>query len=216
MKWLMVFMAVHGVSFSSDQCRVLRQVQIAPPACRSHFANQRSLAASLSGSPAAAASTPGVTGSAPGASAPGRSLSGPNHGGPPGGSSPSSPGGPTHGGPGSPGGGDVRPGQPAPPLPTLPPEKPPVSLAGVGKLRDELQQAARERVIGRIVNGAKPPPSQPGKPNFDFDGKPPSLIGGKPPSLIGGKPGLGPGGMRGEAQPRNSGSGGNGNGGSRR
>lgn len=63
-----------------------------------------------------------------------------------------------------------------------------------------LQDRARQAVIDRIVFGNKPPDSnQPGKPGFGP-----------------GKPGLGPGGLRGEAQPKNSGAGGNGNGGSRR
>jgi hypothetical protein len=58
-------------------------------------------------------------------------------------------------------------------------------------------------VISRIINGAKPP----SRPDF-----------GKPGLPDPGKPGYnpGPGGLRGEAQPKNSGAGGNGNGGSRR
>ena len=86
--------------------------------------------------------------------------------------------------------------QPPPQKPTIDPK----ALANLAKLRGELKDAARQRVIDRIIFGAKPPPSQPGRP-------------GKPPQL---GDGLGPGGLRGQAQPKNSGAGGNGNGGSRR
>jgi hypothetical protein len=59
-------------------------------------------------------------------------------------------------------------------------------------------------VRDRIIHGAKPPDSS--RPDF-----------GKPGLPDPGKPGFnpGPGGMRGEAQPKNSGGGGNGNGGRR-
>jgi hypothetical protein len=182
-KWLLAFAAVHGIQFSDDQCRVLRQVRIVAPECRG-FANPRTATANFS----ARSQTPSAPGLAAGASAPGgpsRSPSGSSPGGSP--SSPGSPGNPASGGsPGNPGGGASRPGEPSPPLltPTPPtqPTRPTIDQATLEKLRGEIRDAARQRAIERIIHGVKPPdrPERPG---------------------LGDKPGLGmtlgPGGLRG-------------------
>jgi hypothetical protein len=68
----------------------------------------------------------------------------------------------------------------------VPPPKPPISLAQIDKLRDELQDRARQRVIDRIIHGAKPPDSLPGKPSRPSFGDKPGL------GMT-----LGPGGLRG-------------------
>jgi len=196
-KWLMIFAATQ-VQFSDNQCRVLRQVQLAPPVCRSHFNNERSLAANFS----TRSRNPAATGSAPGASAPGGSPGTPSRS-PPGGSpasgageaadaGSSAPGASTPGsGASSPGGTPGNPGGGAPgdafnPI-HPPPQKPDIDLSRIAKIRGEIRDAARQRVINRIVFGNKPP---------DTDT-------GKPPSRPG-KPGLGAGGMRGEASPKSS------------
>lgn len=203
----LVWLSVHGYSvvFSGDQCRALRQAQIGVVQCRQLFASHRAVSASLSSptrnatadsSPPGSTSIGGPAGGRPSGS-PGSPAGGPGAPGSAGGS-PGGPSGPASGGsspggsPGNPGGGagsaggDIRPGEP---IPAPPPQKPSISVADIKALQERVRQAVRDR----IIYGAKPPPSRPDKPGFDFDGKPPA--GFNP----------GPGGMRGQASPKSSG-----------
>jgi len=195
----LVYLATHGYSvvFSGDQCRTLRQARIEIGQCREHFVSLRAESANFSTPTAATSpaqgsmSTAGPSGGRPGS--PSSPSGSPGSGADAGGSTPeaSSPGngGSASGGsPGNPGGGDRHPTEPPVTLPTPPPPKPTIDPAALAKLRGEIRDAARQRVIDRIVFGAKPPPSQPGKPDF-------------------GKPGFnpGPGGLRGQATPKSSG-----------
>jgi hypothetical protein len=184
-----------AVMFSSDQCRVLRQVRAYAPECHAHV-TERALAANYSTPARTTAAPPGAVGSAPDTSAPGRSHPGAPSGdlsggsaADAGGSAPSSStpgsGASSPGGtPGNPGGG--APGDTLNPI-HPPPQKPDIDLSRIAKIRGEIRDAARQRVINRIVFGNKPP---------DTDT-------GKPPSRPG-KPGLGAGGLRGQASPKSS------------
>lgn len=210
---LMLATEAHAVEFSGGQCRVMRQIGIGISQCHQHFASLRAESANYStrtastdtapGSTNTASSNPGAPSRGPGTSNPGQgspsqgapgggpggSQSGGSPGSPPGSSSGSGNTGNTgNGSPGNPGGGDNSSSRPGEPLPTPPPAKPTIDVAALKALQDRARQAVRDR----IIHGAKPPPSNPGKPNFDFDGKPPGLIGS-------GKPGYnpGPGGLRG-------------------
>jgi len=197
----LVWLSMHGyqIVFSGDQCRALRQASINISEC-TRFGTARSIAASYGRQASSADSD--QAGTAP--SAGGRPASGPGAGADAGGR-PSGPSGPASGGgspggsPGNPGGGaggnngGVRPGEP---IPTPPPSKPAVSLEDIAKLRSEIRDAVRDR----IIHGAKPPPSRPQRPGL-IDPKPPDTGNGKPPA--GFNPG--PGGMRGQATPKSSG-----------
>ena len=196
MKWLLLFAATHGIQFSDDQCRVLRQVRLVAPECQSHFTNPRNVAANYTGAANVGGSTP-AGGNVSGAGAPagghgmasgGGPSNSPGSGGTPGAGGGSPPGGGSSGSPGNPGGGDSRPGEPPPtidvsPVPT--PPKPAIDPADIAKLRSELRDALRER----IIFGFKPP-DKPGLPNF----KPPDRPGRPSPKL---GLALGPGGLRG-------------------
>lgn len=170
MKWLLFFTAVHG-AFSTDQCRVLRQVRLAPAECRGSFAAERSLAANFSRhtpagapSPTGASNSPdGLAGSAPGGPSGGKPGTGSAADA---GGSPSGPSGPASGGsapggsPGNPGGGASDAFNPIQPPPQKPAE--PLDPAEINKPpnAEDVVRAARALAIARAIANHNP-----GKPS---------------------------------------------------